>query len=363
MHGLIHQIGFFAAFSKKVQSRLGFRFSKPIGGLWLTTSILFLIATIAILTQSNISNYFVLFVILLSQGLIFFAWRQTRFGTLINMLILLLILPNIFYQYSSTQIQEEVKSLLTTPKPIVASGDSTHLPLPIQKFIKRSLGKESTPSPLIYLRQKLQMKLDTAQTEWYTAQAQQFFNTETASFHWSVNMHMLPGVSVMGTDVLHTSNAQLKMKLFGLIPVANVKNNRKVNIAAQQRYLAEMIWFPHAFKQTSLNWVQPSKNEIKASFKSDSLINGTFYFNNDGTFKAFKTMRYKDANKDAILYPWIIECIETGSVNHIQIPKKLQVSWVLNGKKWTWLKVEVTHIKYNATMGEFSHWNYYNLGK
>ena len=94
LHGLLHLLGFYRSYSRSGVVNLKKHISKPLGWLWLICSLLFLINGFLILFNVNGWIYFILASLLISQVLILLSWREARYGTLVNMIILGL---SIFY--------------------------------------------------------------------------------------------------------------------------------------------------------------------------------------------------------------------------------------------------------------------------
>ncbi len=68
--------------------------SKPMGGLWLLTAILFVAAIILFLREND--KWWIVGIIaaILSQALIFTVWQDAKFGTIANIIILIPALFN-----------------------------------------------------------------------------------------------------------------------------------------------------------------------------------------------------------------------------------------------------------------------------
>jgi hypothetical protein len=73
---------------------------------------------------------------------------------------------------------------------------------------------------------------------------------------------------------------------------------------------------------------------------------GIFHFEENGDFKKFVAMRYKDAD-DVLLTEWKVTASKTEERNGIKIPVESKAEWKLESGDWTWLKLKITDIKYN----------------
>ncbi|NOX87899.1 MAG: hypothetical protein GXO77_02655 [Calditrichaeota bacterium] len=88
-HGLIHLLGFVKAFELSEIKELTQPVSKPFGVLWLVAFLL-LIATALLFALKN--NYWWelgIIAVLISQMLVVIFWRDAKFGTIPNIIILL----------------------------------------------------------------------------------------------------------------------------------------------------------------------------------------------------------------------------------------------------------------------------------
>ncbi|MCX6578607.1 MAG: hypothetical protein NT166_00305 [Candidatus Aminicenantes bacterium] len=92
VHGLIHLMGFVKAFKLAPMDQLTQPISKPVGLLWLLTALLFLAAVFLFLRRLEFWWIIAAPAIIISQVLIIFSWRDAKFGTIANLIILLNII-------------------------------------------------------------------------------------------------------------------------------------------------------------------------------------------------------------------------------------------------------------------------------
>lgn len=88
VHAFIHSLGFRQAFALISVHQFTRRISKTNGILWLLATILFTMAGILVVVQSNTWWLVSAPAILLSQYLIFTSWRDAKYGTLVNLVLL-----------------------------------------------------------------------------------------------------------------------------------------------------------------------------------------------------------------------------------------------------------------------------------
>ena len=87
-HGLIHLMGFTKAFNFAAVSQLTQPISKPAGALWGLSALLFTIATVLFFMKKDGWWMGAIAAAVLSQILIFSSWQDAKFGTIVNLMVL-----------------------------------------------------------------------------------------------------------------------------------------------------------------------------------------------------------------------------------------------------------------------------------
>ncbi len=88
VHGLIHLIGLLSAFGL-LSGPLKSSISRQQGYLWGLTSVLFITAGILLFWENDLWLFIGLLALINSQYLIFKTWRDSKFGSIINLVILI----------------------------------------------------------------------------------------------------------------------------------------------------------------------------------------------------------------------------------------------------------------------------------
>jgi len=352
IHAFIHILGFIKAFFKDKLKELKLQISKTFGIIWLISSILLFIYAIIFISDHQHSWVIGFIAIIVSQILIFRFWKDSKYGSFINLLILLLI----FYSYSTYEFNKltnyETSIILSKiPSTVIKntySENIKNLPAPVQKWIVKTgvVGK-----PQIYvgiIKQKALIKLKPDQKNWYKATAIQYTTIDTPAFIWTVNMKMLPGVYFNGRDKFQNGKGEMLIKVNNIFNVVK-ETGEKLDEGAAIRYLAELIWFPSLALNSFISWKEIDSLTAEATFTyKGKMVSGMFYFNENGDFVKFESLRYKDNTPNSKRYPWIVRAYDYAIFDEIRVPSKLQVIWKLDKNYWTWLNIEITDIKYNS---------------
>ena len=352
LHGSIHALGFLNTLGFSELIDINKPISKLSGLFWLVTFIMFIIVAILYTLRVSIWWFFGLVSVLVSQILIFNHWTDTKYGTIANLIILIAVILAYFnYRFEDRIRQERAKLFEKSLKydgEILSPEDITSLPEAVQRWLIYSnvIGKPKVSN--VFLTQDLQLKLKPEQKEWNNGIAEQYFTIQPPAFNWDINTQMNPLMNVTGRDKFEDGKAEMLIKLFAFIPVADVKNNEKVNQSALQRYLAEIIWFPSASLNEYLIWEEIDEHSAKATLEHNGTKgSGIFYFNEMGQFEKFVAMRFKDSD-DIEPMEWIVIANKTEERNGIKIPTECEATWNLESGSWTWLKLKIKHIEYNV---------------
>ncbi len=352
LHGLIHLMGLVKAFNFAEIKELTLNVSKFSGLIWGIAFLLFFVALVQNLTKNGHWWLFALIAVFISQLLIIFYWQDAKFGTIPNILIIIVALLS-FAEYGfdrniSTEI-ERIMSNSVTGNTTVVTGDMLNgLPQPVSNWLLRSgvVGKEKVVT--VRLKQKAKMKMKPGQKGWTDAKAEQYFSIREPAFVWKVDLKMFSLFGIKGRDKFIKGKGEMLIKVLSLFPVVNSKNNKKINEGTLQRFLGEIVWFPSAALSSYITWEEVDGLSAKATMTYGRTSgSGIFSFDKNGNFVQFSTMRYKGDGDVPI--EWVISVEETGVVNGIKIPVKLKATWKLDEGDWTWLKINITDIEYNKT--------------
>jgi len=349
VHGLVHLMGFMKAFDLAKIPQLTANINKPVGVAWLAAFALFLFSSGLFIAKKEWWWLFAFIAVILSQILIITSWQDAKFGTIPNIIILLVVIISFSIWQFQFQVEKETKEILmenSSVKKIVTDEMTKNLPLPIKKWLKNSGVIDRKIIQTVYLEQKWLMRLKPEQKEWIKSEAKQYFTTQKPSFIWSVKTSM-KGLPVVGRDLFKDGQGKMKIKLLGLLPVVDVYENSKTNQSTLQRYMGEIIWFPTAALSPYIKWELIDEKSVKATMTYNETVgSGIYYFNENGEPIKFVAKRYKDVN-DEKPTEWMAEILEYRIFDGIKIPSKIEASWMLEEGKFIWYKFEIYDVRYN----------------
>ncbi|HEX4956531.1 MAG TPA: hypothetical protein VFV46_00015, partial [Lacibacter sp.] len=91
-HGLIHFMGFAKAYGYGDMKQLTQPISKLTGSLWMFTAFLFITSAVLFLLNKESWMWIALPAVVISQVLIIMVWKDAKWGTIANFLILIVAL-------------------------------------------------------------------------------------------------------------------------------------------------------------------------------------------------------------------------------------------------------------------------------
>lgn len=356
VHGLIHLLGFIKGFDLKEVKELTLPISKPIGLAWLTATILVLTFGIFHLLNSKYDWLIGFLAVLISQILVTLLWKDARFGTIPNILILFVSMVSLGHYNFQKLVQHERNHLLTAHKivndRIINENDIQLLPDPVKKWLRASGAVGKPFISIAKVTQQAEMKMKPEQENWMKASAIQYTTIDNPAFIWTVDVKMNELINFQGRDKFENGKGEMLIKLNSLIRIVN-ERGEKLDEGTLQRYLGEMVWFPSLALSPFINWEQINDTTAKATMTFNGTSgSGMFYFNSNGDFIRFSALRYMGNEPDARRYEWVLLVDEHKSFEGIVVPSKMTATWNLDHKNWTWLKLKITDIKYNENVNQ-----------
>ena len=141
LHAFIHFAGFAKAFDLKELKELALPISKPLGLVWLLAGILFLVYALAFGFNHPYAWLIGFLAILTSQFLIFYFWKDARFGTLLNVVLFSVVICTfgefIFEGRVSADTDTILKNSASNSSTINMEQSLPSFPEPVRKWIVR----------------------------------------------------------------------------------------------------------------------------------------------------------------------------------------------------------------------------------
>lgn len=351
LHGLIHLPGFLKGYGIKEMNGLTMAISRPMALLWLAASLLLVTYGIFHLRNGRYGWLIGFAAVLLSQLLIIGYWKDAKFGSVPNLMILVVCLTSLGYQQFRQRVSEEEAVLLSrckiTDQQMVSEEDLRQLPEVVKKWLRRSgqIGRASIHVGKV--TQKAYMLLKPGQKTWMSADAIQYTTTDIPGFIWRVDVRMNSLLQFQGRDKFEEGKGEMLIKLNSLIKVVD-ERGVKLDEGTIQRFLGEMVWFPSLALSRYITWEALNERSARATITYKGCKGeGTFYYDEEGLVTKFVAMRYKGNDPGAKRQEWTMLISGYETFDGITVPARMTATWKLDDGDWTWLKLEVKDLKFN----------------
>jgi hypothetical protein len=290
IHGLIHFMGFSKAFGYGNITQLTKEISKPTGLVWFATAILFIICVALYFLKKDSWVYFALISVVLSQILILNNWQDAKFGTIANVIILIVLIIGFFQIKFKNEYKNEVKIGIeesrNIQKSILNESEIAYLPAPVQKYIRYTgfLNKPIVNNFRVDFAGKIR---DHAKPVWMelTSEQYNFIKTPTRLFYLDATMKGLP---VGGFHSFKNGVAFMDIRLLSIFKV-EYQSGAVMNVSETVTFFNDLcVMAPGALIDKRIKWLEVVGNKVKASFTNNGItISAWLYFNEKGEMVNF----------------------------------------------------------------------------
>jgi len=290
LHGLIHLMGFAKAFDLAQLNQLTKEISKPVGIVWLITTLIFLVAGTSFVLKKDLWWVVAIVGVLLSQILIILFWQDAKFGTIANIIILLVVVPAWAAWHFEKQYKRDVTENLSyttnRAESLLTSDAISDLPEPVQRYIIYSgaIGKPILTN--FKIKFEGQIRADE-KSPWmpFTTEQYNFIDLPTRLFFMNATMKGLP---VSGYHSFKNGIAIMDIRLLGLVNV-QYQAGKEMDIAETVTWFNDLCLFaPAGLIDKRIKWESIDSLSSQATFKNNNIvITSILYFNNNGELVNF----------------------------------------------------------------------------
>lgn len=350
IHGLIHLMGFINAFGIAQLSQLTKEISRPAGSIWLLTTLLFIISCILFLLKKDYWWVIAIASVLLSQALIITCWKDAKFGTIANVIILLITVPAWAESHFVNQYKGDVARNLTSyfSESLVTQVSISHLPEPVQRYIIYSGAINKPVVKNFKIKFEGQIRSDE-KSAWmpFTTEQYNVIDPPTRLFFMKATMKGLP---VAGYHTYEDGKASMDIRLLSLVTV-QFQDGDKMNISETVTWFNDLCLFaPGALLDQRITWEPIDSYTTKATFTHQGItISALLFFNDQGELVNFRSEnRYRIVSKDdAQLIPFSTPTKDFKNINGHIIPAYGEAVWSLPEGDLTYGQFICQDIQYN----------------
>ncbi len=352
IHGLIHFMGFSKAFGFGHLNQLTREISKPEGLLWLITGIIFILSLMFYLFKKEYWPYLAIIAVLFSQILIFNNWQDAKFGTIANVIILIIATIGIFQIQFKIKYKKEVQLGLEQcrylPNSTLNEVDMVHLPNLIKKYLRFTgcIGKPKVNNFKIDFTGKIR---DHSKPVWMKLSSEQynFMKSPTRLFYLDAIMNQLP---VSGFHCFKNGTAFMDIRLLSIFKVQYQKGP-EMDVSETVTFFNDMCCMaPAALIDKRINWLEVENNKLKASFTNNGItISAWLYFNEKGELVNFISDDRYAANKNGTMIKtkWSTPLRDYKTINGYKLATYAEAIYGYPDGDFTYATFNLKDVNYN----------------
>ena len=351
LHGLIHLLGFVKAFGLKEVKELTLHISKPIGIVWLIVAALFLIFGILYFIYNKYAWLFGLVAVITSQILIFYFWKDAGYGTIPNLVILLVSLVSFGSYLLNHEFTSHVKYDFaennTLSIDLLTENDIAHLPMIVQKYLHftKSVGQSKVKNFRAEFIGGMRSKPDD---EYMKVQSVQynFYMKPSRYFFMSASKMGLPAT---GLHIYQSETATFEVKILNWFKIIDARGD-KMNQTETVTLLNDMCFIaPATLIDRRITWEAITDTTVNVIFKNGNIsVSAVLYFNENGELVNFISYdRYDTDGKKYNSYPWATPVEDYRRINGYLLPGKAKLNYLKPDGVFTYGELEYKSVKYN----------------
>ena len=350
IHGLIHVMGFVKGFELLEVKQLAQPISRYFGILWLLGFILLMVAAFYLFSNNNYYWIIAFAAVILSQILIINFWKDAKFGTIANIIILISVVLAFskigFYKRYQTDVNAALNSPPYFDNSLLTVVDIQHLPEPIKKYLNYTgaIGKPKANNFRIVMKGKLRKN---EQSEWMSFKSEQhnFMHNPTRLFFMNAVMKQLP---VAGYHCFKNGDAFMDIRLFSIFKV-QYQEGADMDKAETVTFFNDMCCMaPATLIDNRIVWQDKGNNVVQATFTNNGIsISANLNFNETGELVNFiSNDRYNvDAGKKM---PWSTPLSNYRTKDNLTLAKYAETINTYPDRDMVYGKFEIESVSYNC---------------
>lgn len=354
VHGLIHVIGFLKAFELYQGKGFEIPISRPVGLLWLAAFILF--AVVAVMYYSGFRQWWIYgsVAVVISQVLIIMHWNDAKFGTIVNIIILFVVVVDYgawhFRNNFIKQANEELHSSVATPGELLNESDINSLPLPVQRYIRYSgaLGKPKVVNFKVEFTGQIRKNEESPWMPLHSVQYN-FLESSTRLFFMDATMMKLP---VSGFHSFRNGTASMDIRLFSMIPV-QYQEGKEMGIAETVTFFNDMCCMaPATLIDKRIKWLETNGNKVTVEFTNNQVtISAVLTFNDEGQLTNFESNDRYAADDELGMrkLPWETPMSHYKDIKGYHLSGHGDAVYTYPEGKLTYGEFNLTNVEYNCT--------------
>ena len=346
LHLAIHFLGFAGA--KGWLSGPGFtNISRNEGFLWLLVSAVILITLFFFLNRKPVWIILAIPVIIASQVLIILNWEFAKFGSLVNLIILIVVILSIAgWRFENKFKENKIEAIKANPpsEELISEKDLEHLPILVQKYIKYTGFQNSPKIENFEIRFTGEMR--EKNKDWFKFRSEQLNTISHPERHFFMKANFR-GIPTKGYHQYDGKSARMTIKPLSIFKVVDI-SSEELLVSEMVTYLNDICLFaPGALIDDKFTWEEMDENKVKVHFaNSGKIVSAILEINKQGELKNFYSNdRYEIDGMKKFLFSTPVSDYKLFG-KHL-LPGGGEATWHYPGEDFVYGKFRMVQIRYN----------------
>lgn len=284
IHGLIHFLGFAKAMDLAPIQQLTQPVPRMLGWIWLAAGVLLIISSFLYLWHLKLWIWTAISGVIISQWLIFSFWHDAKWGTLANVIILIIALAS----YSLHRFEKQYLSNVSKARSeiddisprIIEDADILHLPIPVQTYLKY-VGVINRPEVLSY-KVNFHGNMGDKDQPSFDFTSEQYNFIENMERHFFMKA-IFKGLPTYGYHNFSNGKASMDIRVLGCLPVVHLQSEELKRAETVTIFNDMCLLAPATLIDKHIVWENLDAQSCKAYFTHDDVtITATLHFNEAG---------------------------------------------------------------------------------
>jgi hypothetical protein len=351
VHTAIHLMGFAKAFHFGGNLPLSTAISKPMGIAWLLAFSLLTSTLILFFRGHPYWWMFAAIAAILSQVLIFTVWKDAKFGSIANLVLILAAVAGFFMHRFEQQYRADVIKHMAVhsakAETMIGETDLAPLPPPVQKYLRHVgvVGKPRVHN--VFIRFNGEMRDKGKGWFSFTTEQYNFLEPDARLFYMKAKMF---GITVPGYHNYQYNQAGMDVKLFGLIPLVS-HHEAEMFKTETVTFLNDICLFaPAALVSPRFSWENADSLSATIVFRTGNItVKASLQFNEKGELVNFISDD-RMAIGEMKTYRFSTPVGEYKKLNDYILPTYGEAIWHYPDGLFTYGKFYTREVRYNEAM-------------
>lgn len=223
------------------------------------------------------------------------------------------------------------------------------LPGPVKRYLETVLSPGQPIVASAQIKHTGTFNMDESGEQWRPFHSTQQVVTNDPSFIWDGRVRVLPGVNAHVHDAYVDGTGILYVAVWGLIPVADIRDTPEIARGELMRYLAEAAWYPTALLPgQGVTWSAVNEHSAEASLTDgDISVTLRFHFDSDNLIESvYAPDRERTVGDSTEPTPWEGRFTNYGMRDGMLVPTDGDVGWILPTGRLSYWRGHIEQLSY-----------------